>query len=136
MTIKGIKNKEKPVLLSHTKEEIISVLKEENPVLTDDNYSQIFAILEFKKIRTNLGIIKGELYVNDIIEYRGSLIIPLSETIIDQKNIWNEIKVGKNKFYGLSLDLREMALKEKIISFFNRSLEEGKITDLIPIIKW
>ena len=116
-----------------SKEEIIQILREENPPVDgEDRFNQLFLIIEFKKINARIGIIKGELYNNDQLDYRGSLLIPLSQDNVNQKNQWDSIEIGKSVYYGLSFDARELCLTEKIGEFFNRSIEEGRIEDFIP----
>jgi hypothetical protein len=128
-----------PVILddtseSHlTKNEIIQILREENPPVDDDNrFNQLFLIVEFKKINLHVGIIKGELYNNDQLDYRGSLLMPLMRSDTDQKNQWDSIEVGRSVYYGLSFDARELCITEKIGEFLHRSIDEGKLQDFIP----
>jgi len=119
-----------PVL---SKEAIIQILRDENPPVDGDLYfNQLFLIVEFKKVSEIIGIIKGELYNNDKLDFRGSLIIPLSQNDDNQQKNWNTIEIGKSVFYGLSFDSRELCITEKIKEFFNRSISEGKIQDFIP----
>ena len=99
-----------------TKEEILNILKEENPKL-GEKYTQYILIIEYKKPNEKLGTIKAELHKNDTIEYRGSLLTP-------------NPKGGK--FYGLTFDTREESIAELFGGFFKRSLKEGKLQDLIP----
>ena len=108
-----------------TKEEILKILKEENPKL-GEKYTQYILIIEYKKLNENLGIIKGELYKNDIIEYRGSLLTPNPKG-----GSWENIGIGKSKFYGLTFDTREESIAELLGGFFKRSLKEGRLQDLI-----
>jgi hypothetical protein len=115
-----------------TKEDVYKMLKLENPSIKSDcKYNQLFVVLKLKRLRKNLGIIKGELISNDQIEYRGSLLLPISET--DQPSQWKHIEVGKSEFLGFSLDTREASLTEKLSGVVSRSLEEGKIQDILSI---
>ena len=118
-----------------TKEEIIQILKEENPPVDEINhYNQLFLIVEFKKINERIGIIKGEIFGNEQLEYRGSILLPLLKTEANQQSNWNSIEVGKSIFYGMSFDARELGLTEKVGDFIGRSLEEGKVQDFIPFL--
>lgn len=118
-----------------TKNEIIQILMEENPPVDGDNrFNQLFLIVEFKKINLGVGIIKGELYNNDQLDYRGSLLIPLMKNDTDQKNQWDSIEVGNSVYYGVSFDARELCMTEKIGEFLHRSIDEGKLQDFIPFI--
>lgn len=118
-----------------TKNEIIQILMEENPPVDGDNrFNQLFLIVEFKKINPRVGIIKGELYNNDQLDYRGSLLIPLMKNDTDQKNQWDSIEVGNSVYYGVSFDARELCMTEKIGEFLHRSIDEGKLQDFIPFI--
>jgi hypothetical protein len=118
-----------------TKNDIMQILKEENPPVDESKrYNQLFLIIEFKKISEKIGIIKGELYGNGQLEYRGSILIPLLRVVVDQQSIWNSIEAGKSIFYGISFDTRELGLTEKVSDFFGRSIEEGKIQDFIPFL--
>ena len=119
------------VVHSFSKEEILTLLKEENPLLDgEEKYSQLILLLELKKIHSNLGIIKGEYYQDDKLENKGSLLLPLNSS--DSNTIWTNIKEGGNCFYGFTLDSREMKIPEKIKSFFSRSFEGATIQDFIP----
>jgi hypothetical protein len=114
-----------------SKEEIIELLKEENPLIQEnEKYSQLILVLETKKLQSNLGIIKGEYYQDYKLEYRGSLLVPLN--FIDQKSIWANLKESESAFYGFTLDSREMKIPEKIMAFFNRSFADATIQDFIP----
>ena len=116
-----------------TKNELIQILREENPPVDDDNrFNQLFLIVEYKKINLRIGIIKGELYNNDQLDYRGSLLLPLMRSDTDQKNQWDSIEIGKSVYYGLSFDARELCITEKIGEFLHRSIDEGKLQDFIP----
>ncbi len=79
---------------------------------------------------SNLGLIKGEYYQDGKLEYRGSLLLPLSSS--DKNTIWTKIKEGESAFYGFTLDSREMKITEKINDFISRSFEESTIPDFIP----
>lgn len=114
-----------------SKEEILKYLKEENPLIQGkEKYSQLILVLEIKKLRLNLGIIKGEYYQDEKLENKGSLLLPLN--LSNQNNIWANLKEGESAFYGFTLDSREMKIPEKIMVFFNRSFEGATIQDFIP----
>ena len=114
-----------------SKNEILGVLKEENPLIEgNDKYSQLILVLETKKIQSNLGIIKGEYYQDEKLEYRGSLLIPLFNS--NSNNVWANLKENESAFYGFTLDTREMKIPEKIMTFFSRSFEGATIQDFIP----
>jgi hypothetical protein len=119
-----------------TKNEIIAILREENPPTDGDNeFSQLFLILELKKINPHLGIIKGEYYNNDQLECRGSLLLPILDNIPNQpNNNWSSLEAGKSKYYGISFDARELRLTEKIGDFLSRSVSDGRLQDFIPFI--
>ena len=118
-----------------TKKEIIELLKKENPVIADDHqYSQLMFVLEVKKIRQNVAILKGEYYSNDKLEYRGSLLVPVNNPKSKQPSIYDEMKAGEHKFYGFTLDSREQKIPEKIINLFKRSFEGATLQDFIPFI--
>jgi len=92
-----------------TKKEILEILNQENaPIDSEHIYSQLILILEIKKIKQNLGILKGEYYNGDKLEYRGSLLIPLDKPKFDQPNHFDEIKVGEYKFFGFTLDSQRL----------------------------
>jgi len=114
-----------------SKDEIIEILKEENPII-EKGYSQVMLIFELKKIKDRIGIIKGEMYSNDMLEYRGSLLIPLNNMDANQQSHWNSIETGQSMCYGFTLDSRDMCFTEKIGDFVSRSFAEGRIQDFIP----
>ena len=119
-------------LKDHSKEEIIEILKKENPPIEGkEKYAQLIIVVEFKKIHPDLGIIKGEYYEFDKLEYRGSLLLPLPRQI-SPTDIWSVIEVGKSKFCGFTLDSREMKAHEKLFDFFKRSFEDATLQDFIP----
>ena len=120
-------------IIHPSKEEIIKILRDENPPIEgEDRFNQLFLIIEFKKINAHIGIIKGEFYDNDHLDYRGSLLVPLSQGNSNQKNQWDSIEIGRSVYYGIAFDARELCFTEKIREFFNRSIEEGRIQDFIP----
>ena len=114
-----------------SKEEILHFLKKENPLIEgNEKYSQLILVLETKKIQSNLGIVKGEYYNDDKLEYRGSLLMPLYFSNSD--NIWDNLKENESAFYGFTFDTREMKIPEKIMAFFRRSFDGATIQDFIP----
>lgn len=113
------------------KKELLTILEKETEPLGEENkYHNQKVILELKKLKFNLGIIKGELFENGVITNRGSFTLPI-ET--DQPNategnsFWDSMQDGENKFYVFTLDSREKTLPKKLKDFFNRTLEEGTI---------
>lgn len=119
------------IIQTHSKEEILELLKEENPLIQgSEKYSQLILILEVKKINSNLGIIKGEYYQDDKLENRGSLMLPLYFS--GQNTIWTNLDESETAFYGFTLDSREMKIPEKILAFFSRSFDGATIQDFIP----
>jgi len=126
-------DKKKKPLKSHSKDEIIKILREENPpIKSKEKYNPLMLILELKKISSSIGIIKGEYYDGDNLEYRGSLLIPLGQPNQSKPTEFDNIEIGKNKFYGFTLDSREKKLGEKVGDFFRRSFEDSTIQDFIP----
>jgi hypothetical protein len=122
------------VIQTYSKEDILNLLREENPLIQgEEKYSQSILIFETKKISFKLGLIKGEYYQDDKLEYRGSLLLPLNPS--DKNTIWAKIKEGESDFYGITLDSREMKITEKIKDFISRSFEESTIPDFIPFIR-
>ncbi len=118
---------------TYSKEEILELLKEENPLIQgDENYSQLIVVLETKKLRINLGIIKGEYYQDGKLENRGSLLLPIDSS--NSNTIWVNLKEGEIAFYGFTLDSREMKIPEKIKDFFSRSFDGAIIQDFIPLV--
>ena len=116
---------------TYSKEEILELLKEENPLIQEDeNYSQLIVVLETKKLRINLGIIKGEYYKDGKLENRGSLLLPIDSS--KKNSVWVNLKEGESAFYGFTIDSREMKIPEKIKDFFNRSFDGAIIQDFIP----
>ena len=115
-----------------SKKEILDVLKEENPPIKDYKYEQMIFILEVKKISNQTGILKGEYYKEDVLEYRGSLLLPLGKTNPNQPSIWDDLQPNEYKFFGFTLDSREPKFPEKVANFFKRSFQDSTIQDFIP----
>lgn len=121
------------IVQSYSKKDILSLLKEENPLIKGkEKYSQLILVFETKKINYNLGILKGEYYQDGKLEFRGSLLLPLNSS--DQNSVWTKLKDGESTFYGITLDSREMKITEKIMDFVSRSFEESTISDFIPFV--
>ena len=118
---------------SLTKRELIKILKEENPPIKNgQKYRQIILILELKKVKKDLGIIKGEYYYGRFLEYRGSVLIPLGKPDPDKKIVFDDIKKGKSILYGVTIDTRKEKIPEQIFKFFKRSFQDASIQDFIP----
>ena len=116
-----------------TKEEIIKILREENPPIDNkQKYKQLIFVLELKKIKDSIGILKGEYYEDDVLGYRGSLLIPLGKPNPNQQNHFDEMNTGENRFYGFTLDSRESKFPEQFVGFFKRSFQGTSIQDFIP----
>jgi hypothetical protein len=127
--------REAAIKQKQTKDDIIRTLREENPPIGgDEKYTQFFLIIELKKITSDIGIFKGELYTNDLLEYRGSFLTPLLNLNPQQQMTWNPIEIGNSVFYGFSFDLREKGLIEQFRAFFHRSLGEGKLQEFLPFV--
>ncbi len=119
---------------SHSKEKIIKILKKENPEIKGkDKYSELIIVLEVKRLNEETGILKGEYYDSDKLEFRGSPLLPIVDTDQSGKpSIWNGLKPNKSKFFGFTLDSKEAKAHEKIFDFFRRSFEDSTIQDFIP----
>ncbi|MBU0460395.1 MAG: hypothetical protein KKH52_03650 [Nanoarchaeota archaeon] len=116
-----------------TKEEVIEILKKENqPIDNNHKYSQMILILEIKKVKENVGILKGEYYKGDTVEYKGSLLLPLGKPNPNSQSQFDGMNVGEYKFFGFTLDSREEKLPEKVLNFFKRSFEDATLQDFIP----
>ncbi len=132
--IKKIKSEKSVILSLPTKKEILQILKEENPIVNNNQkYSQLIFILEIKKVKENIGILKGEYYKNNKQEYRGSLLLPIGKNPT-KPGIFDELNVGEYRFFGFTLDSREEKLPEKIVSFFRRSFDDATLQDFIPFV--
>jgi hypothetical protein len=118
-------------LSSLTKAELLRVFKKESPRRA--KFKQFQLILEQKKVAKNLGLLRVEFYIDGKTEIAGGLYFPLTSTPEGQpKTTWDLLKVGKSQVFGLVVDSREQSLIEKFKALANRSLEEGKLQDLIP----
>jgi len=116
------------------KEDVLKILKEENMPFEDQKYNQLILLLEFKKIEKNVGIIKGEYYQKDKLEYRGSLLLPLTNKNEASQSIFDSLDINESRFFGFTLDSREPNLSEKAINFFKRSFEDATIQNFIPFV--
>jgi len=114
-----------------TKGEVLQVLKRENPPINaKEKYSQLFVVVELKRISRSLGMIQGEYHQDGKLEYRGSLMVPIND--LGQPSCWTKLEENQSISYGLSLDSREQKVHEKILGFFKNSFDNAQIQDFIP----
>ncbi|NLV03824.1 hypothetical protein [Haloferax volcanii] len=95
----------------------------------DEGFKDSIVVLEMDLIEEDAGIIRGELIIEGEVDTTGSLLVPLNEP---KPENWQDLEVGETKAYGLRIDSRKETLREKMGSFFSRSLEEGRVQDFVP----
>ncbi|MFW6025834.1 MAG: hypothetical protein ACOCRX_05770 [Candidatus Woesearchaeota archaeon] len=106
-----------------SKKEIINTLLAEDP--PSKRHNKLILLVEYKKLKTNFGIIKAELVSNGKIILKGSYTcdaVP-SEDSFD----WNKLKVGESICQGYTLDFKGQTIGSKIKAGFNSALSQGRI---------
>lgn len=111
-----------------TKEELKEILEREN--IESKEYKRYIVLFEAKKLNKIYGIYKLDYYEGKDINYRASLILP-----IENISIFNELDIGKSKFYGFTFDSKGEGIRKIMEDFFKRSFKEGKIQDFIPFAR-
>lgn len=112
------------------KKELIKILKKERPKLEKAGHHVV--IIEQKKVSDRLGMLRGEYYLNDKMEASGSLVFPLQQPDESHPTVWDKMRVGDSEYYAITADLKPKPLSALLKGFIRRSLEEGKIQDLLP----
>lgn len=107
-----------------TKEEIIQTILAEDPLIKKTN--RLILLVEYKKIRSNLGIIKAELVSNGKVAIKGSFTcdpVTSEETSFN----WDQLEDGESFPQGFSLDFKSESTASRIKEGFNNAIKQGKI---------
>jgi hypothetical protein len=115
------------------KSELLKALKKERPKAGKFNHNIV--VMEQKKISEKLGMLRFDWYADDKLEGSGSLAFPIPNQTEGKTDQWAKLGVGQSEFYALSLDFKAKSLAQMVGGFFRRSLEEGKLQDLLPFGK-
>lgn len=112
------------------KEEIMRILNEEMPSIEDPEkkYIRYVVIIEIKRVREDLAMVKGEYYRNNSLEFEGGWLYP-----IDNPEKWENHPVGKSKFHAFVVNSREKGIGEKFIEWTKKRMDEGKLPIPLPI---
>jgi hypothetical protein len=101
-------------------------------------FNQWIFVLERRRLAEDAGLLLGEAQLNGKVEWSGSVSIPLPEkkkfspTGQELPGEWDDIAPGKSKFNVFTFEMRGKTVADTIKGFFKRSLEEGKLQDLLP----
>ncbi len=115
------------------KRELIKILKKEQE--QSKQFAGAIIIVESKKISDELGILKGEIYIQDKLEYSGGMTVPIEKENGKNAAGWEKMKVGESEYHGIFLQARGKSFLEKVAGFVKRSLEESKFQDIVRLIK-
>ena len=111
------------------------VRKETKP---QKGFSQWVVVLERKRLTADTGLLRLEAQLDGKAEWSGSISIALPEQTkfaADGREIpseWDAISIGQAKFNVFTLEVRGKTVGELVKGFLKRSVEEGKIQDLLP----
>lgn len=115
------------------KTEILKALKKERPKQGKFNHNIV--VMEQKKISEKLGMLRFEWYAEDTLEGSGSFAFPIQNPVEGNPDQWSKLAIGQSEYYALSIDLKAKSIAQMVGAFFRRSLEEGKLQDLLPFGK-
>lgn len=115
------------------KSEVLKALKKERPKTGKFNHHMV--LIEQKKISEKLGMLRFEWYADDKLEGSGSFAFPIQNQPGAANDTWANLPIGQSEFFGFSIDFKAKTLSQMVGGFFRRSLEEGKLQDLMPFGK-
>lgn len=118
---------------TNRKRELLKTIEKERPKTRGKMINNV-VVIEQKKINDTLGMLRFEYYVNDEMEAAGSFAFPLIESN-DPSDRWQKITPGQSEYFAVSVDIKAKSFSKLLGDFFRRSLQEGKIQDILPFGK-
>lgn len=115
------------------KSEILKALKKERPKTGKFNHHIV--VIEQKKISEKLGMLRFEWYADDKLEGSGSFAFPIQNQPGTANDTWTKLPIGQSEFFAFSVDFKAKSLAQMLGGFFRRSLDEGKLQDLLQLGK-
>jgi hypothetical protein len=114
---------------------LLAIRKETRP---PKGFGQWVLIIEHRRISEDLGLLRVEAQLNGKLEWSGSISVNLPEQKKfgpDGKEIqsdWETLAVGQSRYNVLTFEMRGKSITELAKGFIKRSLEDGKIQDILP----
>lgn len=119
-----------------TKKQLLKAIRRETK--PGKGFDQWVLIIEHRCVSAELGLVVVEAQLAGKTQWSGSASVNLPETRkrapdgAELPSEWDAIGPGKSRYNVLTLELRGKSIMEMAKGFVKRSLEEGKIQDLLP----
>ena len=119
-----------------TKKQLLRAIRKETK--PQKGFGQWILVLEHRRVSENVGLLLAEAQLNGKPEWSGSMSVNLPEQKKygpDGKELqgeWDTLTVGQSRYNVFTFEMRGKSILEVVKGFLKRSLEEGKIQDIIP----
>ncbi len=119
-----------------SKKQLLRVIRKETK--PPKGFGQWLLVIEHRRITDTLGLLLVEAQLDGKNEWSGSITVNLPEqkkSAPDGQEIpsdWEKIAPGESRYNILTFEMRGKSIVELTKGFFKRSIEEGKLQDLLP----
>lgn len=119
----------------HSKKKLLGTIRRETK--PPRGFGQWILVIERRCVSESVGLLRVEAQLDGKLEWSGSVSIDLPEQKKygpDAKEIqseWETLEVGQSRFNILTFEMRGKSVAELVKGYIKRSLEEGKIQDLL-----
>jgi hypothetical protein len=123
----------------HSKKQLLRAIRKETK--PPKGFSQWVLVLEHRRVSDDLGLYLVEAQLDGKGEWSGSLSVTLPEQRklgADGQEIpgeWDKLLPGQSRYSVLTFEMRGKSLIDLAKGFIKRTLEEGKLQDLLPFGK-
>jgi hypothetical protein len=119
-----------------TKKQLIQAIRKQTK--PQKGFAQWLLVIEHRRLSENMGLILIEAQLDGKIEWSGSASANLPEAKkigLDGQpapSEWDQLKPGQSRFNAFTFEMRGKSVIEMMKGVVKRSLEEGKLQDLLP----
>jgi hypothetical protein len=119
-----------------TKRHLLRTIRKETK--PPKGFGQWVLILEHRRLTDNLGLFLVEAQLDGKTEWSGSISVDLPEQKkfgpdgTEPASEWEKLTSGQSRYNVLTFEMRGKSVLELGKGFIKRSLEEGKLQDLLP----
>ena len=122
-----------------TKKKLLRAIRKETR--PPKGFGQWVLVLEHRRLTDRLGLLLVEAQLDGNTEWSGSISMNLPEQKklgLDGKELasdWDKLAPGQSSYNVLTFEMRGKSVVELVKGFIKRSIESGKIQDLLPFGK-
>lgn len=122
-----------------SKKQLLRVIRKETR--PPKGFGQWVIILEHRRLSDTVGLFRVEAHNDKKLEWSGAISVNLPEPKKfgpDGKEVvsdWEKLASGQSSFNVFTLEMRGKSVVEMAKGWIKRSLEDGKIQDVLTLVK-